>query len=77
MNSTACIATLFNTTGAATGPLLATFVLPTRSLGFQKTLVACAIGLPPAGRGRKPTSRGLVCKTARGLVVPDACAWLF
>jgi len=42
MNSTG-ITTLFNTAGAAVGPLLASFVfLP--SLGFQLTLVLCAAG---------------------------------
>lgn len=37
------ITTLFNTAGAAAGPLLATFVfLP--HVGFQKTLIICAVG---------------------------------
>jgi spermidine synthase len=42
MNSTG-VATLFNTSGAAIAPLLASFVfLP--SLGFQNTLILCAAG---------------------------------
>jgi spermidine synthase len=42
MNSTG-IATLFNTTGAAVGPLLASFImLP--ALGYQWSLVVCAAG---------------------------------
>ncbi len=42
MNS-AGIATLFNTTGAAVGPLLASFImLP--SLGYQRSLIVCAAG---------------------------------
>jgi len=40
MNSTA-IATLLNTTGAAIGPLVATFVL-LPSLGYQPSLICCA-----------------------------------
>src|SRR5207245_2325436 len=37
------ITTLFNTTGAAIGPLLAGFVLLPK-LGFQSSLIVCAIG---------------------------------
>src|SRR5207245_10251722 len=40
MNSTG-ITTLFNTTGAAVGPLLASFVL-LPSIGFQWSLISCA-----------------------------------
>src|SRR5206468_2369594 len=42
MNSTG-ITTLFNTTGAAIGPLLASFVL-LPSIGFQWSLISCAGG---------------------------------
>src|SRR5438552_17945615 len=42
MNSTA-LTTLFNTTGAAVGPLLASFVL-LPSIGFQWALLLCSIG---------------------------------
>src|SRR5205807_1545287 len=42
MNSTG-ITTLFNTTGAAVGPLLASFVL-LPSIGFQWALLLCSIG---------------------------------
>jgi spermidine synthase len=42
MNSTG-IATLFNTSGAAIGPLIASFVL-LPALGFQTSLVCCAAG---------------------------------
>jgi predicted membrane-bound spermidine synthase len=42
MNSTG-IATLFNTTGAAIGPLLASFVL-LPALGYQFSLICCAVG---------------------------------
>jgi spermidine synthase len=42
MNSTG-IATLLNTSGAAVGPLLATFVL-LPSLGYQSSLICCAAG---------------------------------
>ncbi len=37
------IATLFNTSGAAVGPLLASFVL-LPSIGFERTLILCAAG---------------------------------
>src|SRR5437764_9015025 len=37
------ITTLFNTTGAATGPLLAGFILLPK-LGFQSSLIVCAVG---------------------------------
>lgn len=42
MNSTG-LTTLFNTTGAAAGPLLASFVL-LPSIGFQWSLIVCAAG---------------------------------
>jgi len=42
MNSTG-ITTLFNTTGAAIGPLVASFVL-LPSLGYQWSLIICAAG---------------------------------
>src|SRR5215211_3032141 len=42
MNSTA-ITTLFNTMGAAFGPLLASFVL-LPGIGYQRSLIACAAG---------------------------------
>jgi spermidine synthase len=41
MNSTG-VATLFNTTGAAVGPLLASFLL-LPSIGFQLSLIACGV----------------------------------
>jgi spermidine synthase len=74
MNSTG-IATLFNTTGAAAGPLLATFVL-LPNLGFQTTLVACAIAyllLAVVASDRAAWSvkqpRGLVVLTLSALAV--------
>jgi spermidine synthase len=42
MNSTG-IATLLNTTGAAIGPMVATFVL-LPALGYQASLICCAVG---------------------------------
>ena len=42
MNSTG-ITTLFNTTGAAIGPLLASFVL-LPGIGFQSALLLCSVG---------------------------------
>ena len=52
------ITTLFNTSGAAAGPLVASFVL-LPSIGFERTLILCAVGyalLAAAMNGRESWS---------------------
>ncbi len=76
MNSTG-VTTLFNTIGAAFGPLLASFVL-LPGIGYQSSLIACAVGyalLSTVATFAVPPS-GTSLKTQHGESVPPP-TWIF
>jgi spermidine synthase len=67
MNSVG-ITTLFNTAGAAIGPLLAGFVL-LPAIGFQSSLIACAIGYALLGLLFPSSPRQNEAATGRGAMI--------